>query len=503
MTTLITKFDLQNGGITPTGAVNRPINLKLAESVSVLDFGAIGDWNGTTGTDNATAFQNALDYLNSVGGGSLFIPKGKYYLGTQLNLHSSITITGTNQLASSLYIGANNCFNMNNASEISFENFSINGTTASPGNAFNFGTSGWDSSNVYLNKIFARGVNNVIYLANGSAITHMEVQFCQFILNNSWHVYISDGGIINSITYLCTRFEQNNNAGAYKAFGNITATGEVAFITCVFEALSGQYGVDLGNNGFGYRFINCHFELNACPISSTPSSNSSDINVGGGNGNCLIQGCDFSPPQSTTSNHNCINLPSSPTRLTVSNCVFAFSSTSAPNVTGYLLAPFNSDVVWESNQYYSTSTNYFQNINTPTYLVDGYHTGQFGRSRNAIVKYVQTTDSTSTSIYFTQYFFSQPSQAILVTAEIVGVNSSGSVYASFLLRELITVDSSYNMTLAGNMNQTPITSIGGLSANISLTNSGSSAAGFGVNVIGLTSTTISWTANISYTQIAY
>ena len=40
MTTLIPQFDLKNGGSTPTGAINRAINLKLQEFVSVLDFGA-------------------------------------------------------------------------------------------------------------------------------------------------------------------------------------------------------------------------------------------------------------------------------------------------------------------------------------------------------------------------------------------------------------------------------------------------------------------------------
>jgi hypothetical protein len=42
MTTLIPKFDLKDGGSTPTGAVNRPINEKLSDFVSMSFFGSEG-----------------------------------------------------------------------------------------------------------------------------------------------------------------------------------------------------------------------------------------------------------------------------------------------------------------------------------------------------------------------------------------------------------------------------------------------------------------------------
>ena len=61
MTTLIPKIDFKNGGSTPTGAVNRAINLKMQEIVSVKDFGAAGD--GTT--NDTTAITNAINYVNS------------------------------------------------------------------------------------------------------------------------------------------------------------------------------------------------------------------------------------------------------------------------------------------------------------------------------------------------------------------------------------------------------------------------------------------------------
>ena len=70
MTTLIPKFDLMNGSATPTSAVNRAINLKLAETVSVKDFGATGD--GTT--DDTTAIQAAINAM-ILGGNIYFLAK--------------------------------------------------------------------------------------------------------------------------------------------------------------------------------------------------------------------------------------------------------------------------------------------------------------------------------------------------------------------------------------------------------------------------------------------
>ena len=82
MTTLIPKFQQ-----TGTGAANRAINLKLAESVSVKDFGAVSDGSGITGTDNTTAFTNAL---NS-GALKVVVPSGSYLIDT-IAIPSNVTL---------------------------------------------------------------------------------------------------------------------------------------------------------------------------------------------------------------------------------------------------------------------------------------------------------------------------------------------------------------------------------------------------------------------------
>lgn len=91
MTTLIPKFDLKDGGATPTGAVNRPINEKLSETVSVLDFGATGD-----GTTDDTAAINAALVAQAASNFALFFPYGNYiYNGTGFSaLGNNLTLIG-------------------------------------------------------------------------------------------------------------------------------------------------------------------------------------------------------------------------------------------------------------------------------------------------------------------------------------------------------------------------------------------------------------------------
>lgn len=86
MTTLIPQYDLKNGGSTPTGAVNRAINLKLSEIVSVKDFGATG--NGTT--DDLVAFQNAISFC-ATSGAALFVPAGQYYLTNSITTPDAVS----------------------------------------------------------------------------------------------------------------------------------------------------------------------------------------------------------------------------------------------------------------------------------------------------------------------------------------------------------------------------------------------------------------------------
>lgn len=71
------------------GSANRLLSDKLAEFVSVRDFGAVG--NGVT--DDRPAFVAALTALSS--GGVLFVPKGTYFIGAgRITVPSNVSIKG-------------------------------------------------------------------------------------------------------------------------------------------------------------------------------------------------------------------------------------------------------------------------------------------------------------------------------------------------------------------------------------------------------------------------
>jgi len=61
-----------------TGATARTVDSKLKDTVSVKDFGAVGD--GTT--NDAASIQATIDAVYAAGGGTVGIPEGIYYIGT-------------------------------------------------------------------------------------------------------------------------------------------------------------------------------------------------------------------------------------------------------------------------------------------------------------------------------------------------------------------------------------------------------------------------------------
>jgi hypothetical protein len=75
---------LNGSSVTATGSTtSRTLANRFADWVNVKDFGAVGDWNGTTGTNNTIAFQNAMA---AAAGKKLYIPSGRYLIQFTTNI---------------------------------------------------------------------------------------------------------------------------------------------------------------------------------------------------------------------------------------------------------------------------------------------------------------------------------------------------------------------------------------------------------------------------------
>jgi hypothetical protein len=79
------------GGTSPS---SRSTRTKMQEvAISVKDFGAVGD----ASTNDTTAFQNAIDYVDSLGGGTVFVPVARYAFTGTLTLKANVNLIGTKE----------------------------------------------------------------------------------------------------------------------------------------------------------------------------------------------------------------------------------------------------------------------------------------------------------------------------------------------------------------------------------------------------------------------
>jgi len=174
-----------------TGAVETTVQTKLRESVSILDFGAVGD--GVT--DNATAFQNALNT-----GKSILIPNGTYLF------NSTVTFTADNQCIfglgndSVLKSGSGSVY----ISSLGFDNLTIrdlkiDGTGTDGGIRIIDNSQNFDIVNVYFYKGGQR-----VWLWTCSYVT---VQNCTF--DNTGYGVIAQAGYASSYVLVDGNIAQN------------------------------------------------------------------------------------------------------------------------------------------------------------------------------------------------------------------------------------------------------------------------------------------------------
>lgn len=265
MTTLIPKYD--QGA---ANAVNRPINLKLGEFISVKDFGAVGDG----ATNDAAAFNSALAAIIATGKkGVLYVPAGTYKINSSLSINISfVSLWGESATLnfSSLTTGAALVVNStvsppyNNAvTFISGLQLIGNSTTGSvKGIQYTSSTdvSHFSVDNCVINT-FGIGES---FEANSYLISHKntDVWGCTVGVQNLTG-FANNG---ENISYVgCTIFNNATNIVQTNGSGDMNFTN-----SSIDYATTAHISITAGE----LHFVNCHIEGAAVPVFSSNVVNS-------------------------------------------------------------------------------------------------------------------------------------------------------------------------------------------------------------------------------------
>lgn len=200
-----------------TNAVPTNVEDKLAQYVSVKDFGAVGD--GVT--DDRAAIQNAIDAVYAQGGGVVYVPAGTYLIASRLSGYntvipkSGVSVIGTGaetifKIADGLALpyGIGFLYDHNNAlSNIRYSNFKVD----------------WNGQN----NINTPGINNTCRLGGNAGVTNWHIDNVWFINPGGHHNIWIAGGNYNSITNC--RFE---NAGRAVTGNTAILDHSTIFVNC-------------------------------------------------------------------------------------------------------------------------------------------------------------------------------------------------------------------------------------------------------------------------------
>lgn len=257
--------------------------------VNVLDFGAVPDYylaNGSVNpspTDNAPAFQAAIDYaisISGVSGALVYVPQGAYGVASSVTIANTrnFHFQGAGKYASAMlpltgFSGADNCL-----LEVGSGTDDVRRTIVSDIGVLANASAGDDLHGIRVSSFFNIEINNVIATSGEIAIRETA------------GIYIED----------CLHIKVFN-CNFHNGFGYgmmIGTAGEVQVLQCVFEETPASI-VNLALSG-PVLISNCYFgTLTPRVIPVSPNSNEKHIDFSRNrtNGleisNCYISGCEF------------------------------------------------------------------------------------------------------------------------------------------------------------------------------------------------------------------
>lgn len=258
MTTLIPKFQQ-----TGTGAINRAINLKFAESVSVKDFGAVGDGL----TDDTSAVQAAINYAQT-SKLQLNIPNGTYKTTSTLTITTdNVSIVG-NGLATIRYYGTGTALLIGVAPNVNgtfIYNTRIENLNIEVDDTTSVIMQVWHSNGGYFKNMYLygnRGASNKGLWVNGGIYTiYEQINIVGYGQTNDGTNYLNYG-LFAGLGYLNDSITTTTFRKCYFHYCDIGVhmLYSVAYEDCIFEA--NTIGTDLVGGAGTAIFNRCWWEAN-------------------------------------------------------------------------------------------------------------------------------------------------------------------------------------------------------------------------------------------------
>lgn len=224
---VVSSVNAQNVVYDPpfTGAVQTNVEAKLAQTVSVKDFGAVGD--GVI--DDTVAIQAAITSLTSSGGSVLF-PYGTYKITSAITLTSNLDLVGDGKPTLNSTVAGQNIFSGSATNNVSISNIKFNGT---------------GSATTPLNSVGGNAATStgLVTIVSATDITISDCEFGNFynglsllnvqraqVTNNyvhDWLVYGILGSLSDNISIDFNKIIGCDQTGAANAYG-VMITGDTA-----------------------------------------------------------------------------------------------------------------------------------------------------------------------------------------------------------------------------------------------------------------------------------